>query len=193
MALHNNVFKNQIWKFFCEDVESCLEVSKDVQRHRGASRFKGGLNFTAALVIFSVIEFCAAFFHGKNEVTRTEIAEFMNIYFANYDDNFSDIDFCKKFHNIFRNGLSHQWSPKAGGIGMNFNKREIIFQAMSGKELIPILNIPPFFALTKKALKDFEIDLDRKPLLRKKFEDRYKKLIETDYKEMRIFRGLLKK
>ena len=61
MALHNDVFKQQIWGFLCDDLESCLAVSQIVQFFPKNTIFKGGLNFTAALAIFSVIELAAGY------------------------------------------------------------------------------------------------------------------------------------
>lgn len=187
MALHNDVFRQQIWKFFSDDLTSCLTVSKFMQS--GDDRFKGGLNFTACLATFSVIEFMTGFYVSKKPTTD-DIALFLGKYLAKYWEQVSNKSFAKKFYEVFRNGVSHQWSPKASGISMDFENewilRKIIPQGFT--EEILDLNIPSFYTAIINALKDFEKDLDYSPSLRRNFEARYNKLVENDYLEMRILR-----
>ena len=192
MALHNDVFRQQIWDFFCGDLQSCLCVSAIKQQSQTECCFKGGLNFTSALVIFSVIELASGWYKGKEPTTET-VAEFFYEYFSEYYSPFKDKNFSKKFYGVFRNGLSHQWSPKASGIAMDFSADWFIKKVKYGSEEILMLNIPIFFKWTKLALKKFENDLDSKQVLRDSFEKRYKVIVDSDYKEMRVLRDMLKK
>jgi len=190
MALHNDVFRQQIWEFFCNDLDSCLLVSKIIQSGK-TSPFKGGLNFTALLAIFSVIELASGWWEGK-EPTQETVANFIQKYFSKYEPRFSDQVLAKKFYNVFRNGLSHQWSPKAGGVAMDFAHDwllEII--STNGSESIIALNVPKFYQITKSALTDYEHDLDDKADQRLNFEKRYNCIVESDYKEMRKVREML--
>lgn len=190
MALHNNVFQQQIWDFFCDDLESCLTVSR-LKQSNPDSPFKGGLNFTAILAIFSVIELTAGWWKGT-EPTNEIIASFIQKYFAKYYARFSDKGFAKKFYEVFRNGLSHQWSPKASGVAMDFYRNWLLEKAgTNGQEEILVLNVPTFFTVTKQALADFENELNENEDMRKLFETRYNKIVEGDYVEMRILRSLL--
>ncbi|OGM09116.1 hypothetical protein A2Z67_05920 [Candidatus Woesebacteria bacterium RBG_13_36_22] len=192
MALHNDVFQQQIWDFFCGDLESCLIVSR-IKQSNPNSPFKGGLNFTATLVIFSVIELASGWWKGT-KATNDIIASFIQKYFSKHDKRFKDKSFAKKFYDVFRNGLSHQWSPKASGIAMDFNRNWLLEKANTGgQEEILFLNVPTFYYLTKQALEDFEKELNTNESVRKMFEKRYKKIIESDYKEMRILRNFLGK
>lgn len=190
MALHNNVFKQQIWEFFCDDLDSCLLVSK--LKQSGDRRFRGGLNFTACLAIFSAIEFLSGFLAGR-EPTSDDIAVFLQKYFGKYWERMNSKSFSKKFYEVFRNGLSHQWSPKASGVAMDFYNDWILRKEKppSFSEEILTLNIPRFYEVTKKAFKDYEVNLDKKSDFRTKFEERYNKLVESDYMEMRILRKYL--
>lgn len=191
MALHNDVFKQQIWEFFCDDLESCLTVSKMARVPN--SHFKGGLNFTAVLTIFSVIELAAGWWKGK-ESTHEIIADFIQKYQSKYYKGFENKSFVKKFYGVFRNGLSHQWSPKASGIAMDFYGNWFIDKGgEEGQEEILFLNVPVFYEITKKALRDFEKDLDDNVDMRKLFENRYKVIVDGDYREMRILRDMLEK
>lgn len=172
MALHNDVFKQQIWEFFCDDLESCLTVSK-LKQSNPQSPLKGGLNFTATLAIFSVIELCAGWWKGT-EPTNDIIASFIQKYISKYYAGFEDKGVSKKFYEVFRNGLSHQWSPKASGIAMDFYGNWLINKLKSegGQEDILLLNVPTFFYVTKQGLQDFERDLDDNEDMRKLFEAR---------------------
>lgn len=192
MALHNSVFKQQIWDFFCGDLKSCLEVSKIVQSKQ-PSPFQGGLNFTAALAIFSVIELTAGWWKGT-EATTDIIASFMQKYFAKYYPRFKDKAFAKKFYEVFRNGLSHQWSPKASGIAMDLNNNWLIEKSnINPNEDILVLNIPTFFTVTKQALTDYEKDIDDHQDIQNFFKARYEKIVKSDYVEMRVLREMLEK
>lgn len=187
MKLHNYVFQQQIWSFFYNDLESCLEVSKEVQQ--GNKKFKGGLNFTAALTIFSVIDFLASFWKGKN-ANQTDIAKFIHKYFANYHLIFKTEDLCKQFYNIFRNGLSHQWSPKSSGVAMEFSTKHILIE--NKRDKILYLNIPAFYKICVKAFKDFENDLDTDIILSKKFQSYYNEMIKFDGKQsLAYYKNLL--
>lgn len=176
MALYNDVFNQQIWDFFCSDIESCFEVNKNKQKLKEKSPFKGGMNFTSALAIFSVIEFCAAFYWGKR-IKRSEIAVFMNKYFGKYSPVFDSNGKCEKFYDVFRNGLSHQWSPKRAGIAMSFTTKHLIIKHMT----VLILNIPTFYEIVICGLKDYETDLNNNKTLCEKFEKRYEEVIRGDF------------
>ncbi|HZE87228.1 MAG TPA: hypothetical protein VE090_03395 [Methylomirabilota bacterium] len=190
MALHNDVFQQQIWDFFCNDLESCLTVSK-LKQSNPNSPFKGGLNFTATLAIFSVIELAAGWWKGT-EATNDIIASFIQNYLAKYYDRFNNKSFAKKFYEVFRNGLSHQWSPKASGVAMDFYKSWLVEKtSTNGQEEILLLNVPTFYYVTKQGLEDFEKDINTNEAMRKMFERRYSKIVDSDYKEMRILRGML--
>lgn len=188
MALHNDVFKQQIWEFFCGDLDSCLLVSK--LKQTGDNSFKGGLNFTACLTIFSVIELCSSYYKGTDSDTNT-VADFLANYFSKYFDKFKDRDFSKYFYYVFRHGLSHQWSPKASAIDMNFADNYFLKKVKTENEEIVYINVPVFYEYTRKALIDFEKDLDNDGNLRSLFNGRYNQLLNFDYKQMRIFRDKL--
>jgi len=182
MALHNDVFNQQIWDFFSNDMDSCFEVSKNKQKFQSKSPFKGGLNFTAALAILSVIDFCAAFYYGRR-VSQPEIAVFMNKYFSKYDDTFNSTDRCEKFYNVFRNGLSHQWSPKASGIAMNFSSGILVGIV----DDILILNVPKFYQVVISGIKDYEEDMDDGNYL-DEFKQRYEDILVTDSNAARLLK-----
>lgn len=188
MALHNDVFNQQIWEFFSDDLESCLTVSK--LKQVGDTRFKGGLNFTACLTILSVIEMCSGYCKGKDSNSDT-VADFLTKYFSQYFDGFGDRNFSKQFYVVFRHGLSHQWSPKASAIDMNFNDSYFLKKVKTENEEILFLNVPDFYEYTKKALKDFEKDLDNDENLRNLFEQRYNQIVNLDYQQMRTLRDKL--
>lgn len=185
MALHNDVFKQQIWEFFCDDLDSCVEVSK--LKQAGDSHFKGGLNFTACLTIFSVIELCSSYYRGKDSDTNT-VTDFLVKYFPNYFSEFGNRDFARYFYVVFRHGLSHQWSPKASAIDMNFTDNYFLKKVKTENEEILFLNIPVFYDYTKGALRDFENDLNNDDSLRNLFEQRYKQIVNLDYQQMKILR-----
>lgn len=191
MALHNNVFKEQVWTSFVEDLESCLSVSKIKQKDGEQKEiFPGGLNFTAALTIFSVIEFATGFFSGK-KANDDSIAKFISKYIGKYCSKLSEEKIAKKWYSVFRNGLSHQYSPKFGGIAMDFNnQRAFLFVTQDKGETIPVINIPSLFNVVKKALKNYESDLNSDDLLREKFEKRYKEVRDIDFQEMKRLREM---
>lgn len=186
MALHNDVFKQQIWEFFCGDLDSCLLVSK--LKQTGDNRFNGGLNFTACLTIFSVIELCSSYYKGKDSDTNT-VTDFLVRYFSKYFDKFKDREFSRHFYYVFRHGLSHQWSPRASAIDMNFIDDYFLKKIKPEKEEILCLNIPVFYEYTKKALRDFEADLDNNENLKNIFGNRYDQILNLDYKQMGILKN----
>src|SRR5579862_2528532 len=114
MALHNDVFKQQVWEWFCDDLESCLLVSKKLQL--GDKEFNGGTNFPACLTIFAVIEMAAAYYAGRTDDSNltNDAVKFLTKYFAMYDSRFEDPRFTRGFYLVFRHGLVHQWAPKYG-------------------------------------------------------------------------------
>lgn len=179
MDLHNRVLNDQIWDFFKNDLESCLEVSKIKQEAENSgtvSPFRGGLNFTAATATFAVINFCASFYHGKRANTD-ETGEFMTKYFSKYWAELNDVSFSRQFYKVFRNGLSHQWSPAASGVAMDFRDKGVLLTDPSG---LLHLNMPMFFEVVQSGLKDFESDLDSTPRLVTQFKKRYQRIIEQD-------------
>jgi hypothetical protein len=191
MALHNDVFRQQIWEFFCNDLDSCLSVSQIRLIFPGNTLFKGGLNFTSALVIFSVIELTSGYYSGR-EPTPDTVADFLSCYFSKYWLPFSNKKFAKKFFEVFRNGLSHQWSPKASGIAMDFNANWIlkIEHTSPENEQIPILNIPGFYNISKRALKDYENQLNIDKKICDNFSKRYNRITSSDYQEMKILKEM---
>jgi hypothetical protein len=188
VALHNNVFDQQVWDWFCNDVESCLLVSKKVQAHEG--EFKGGTNFPACLTIFSVIEMAAGYFSGRTTDAQSSpgVVNFLVKYFAKHDARFADLDFSRRFYNVFRHGLAHQWSPKAGAVSMDFGNDGLILWVGE----YPFLNVPPLFELTKAALRDYEGDLDTDANLRAKFKTRYEAMLQADHERMEELREILR-
>lgn len=186
MALHNDVFKQQIWEFFCDDLDSCLLVSK--LKQSGDTRFKGGLNFTSCLTIFTVIELCSGYFKGTDSNSNT-VADFFVRYFSKYYAKFKDKEFSKQFYYIFRHGLAHQWSPKASAIDMNFEDNYFLRKVLGQSEEIIFLNVPDFYEYTKKALKDYEVELDNEEAPRELFKKRYDQIVSLDYEQMRVLRS----
>ena len=188
MALHNDVFNQQIWEFFCDDLDSALLVSR--LKQSGDTRFKGGLNFTSCLTIFTVIELCSGYFQGRDSDSNS-VADFLGRYFSKYYDKFKDKEFSKHFYYIFRHGLAHQWSPKASAIDMNFVDSYFLKKVQGQNEEILYLNVPDFYDCTKKALKDFEEELDNSESLRELFKKRYDQILSLDYEQMRVLRSKL--
>lgn len=198
MSVHKIVFRDQIWSFFQNDLVSCLNVSRIkqiLQLKDGSECFPGGLNFSAALVIFCIIEMLAAYFKGittdpkgfvKN-ATNDEVAEFMCKYFSRHDPLFSDCERAKQFYIVFRHGLVHQWSPKGGGVAMDFKLGSVYGLTPDG---IMCLNVPAFYNLTIKAIKDYENDLDRGNYVTE-FETRYQIIVLKDGQEMNELKQLL--
>jgi len=179
MAIHNDVLRQQIWEFFQNDLHSCLEVSRQVQQARASSSpiaFQGGLNFTSALVIFSVLDLCSGFFSGAAPTTQT-VSDFITEYLGKRDRLFSDSNFSLEFYRVFRHGLAHQWSPKRAGVSMDFNDPRVVFLL---NENDPCLNVPPFFKLVCDSLHDFEDDLDNTSNLQQNFLKRYNSIVSQD-------------
>lgn len=190
MTVHNQVLQQQVWEFFCNDLDSCIEVSKDTQQNKSLSRFKGGLNFTAALTIFSVLEFISSFYLNS-EPSSSTFAKFLSKYGSRYFDKFSNENLSKKLYEVFRNGLSHQWSPKGSGIAMDIEGDWLVSKQRSGEEEILALNIPTFYELAKLAIKDYEAEMDNNDALQQNFNKRYKKVVREDFMHMRILRDML--
>lgn len=188
MPLHNDVFAQQMWAFLCNDIDSCLMVAEEIQTLGSESRFKGALNFPAALMMFSVIDLSAGYYAGR-EATTQVIADFIAKYFGPHSPELADKKVAKKWYEVFRNGLTHQWSPKAGGVSMDPRPEVFMFQLI-GAEEIPVLFVPALFAVLKEALRTYESDLDASPALQKKFKKRYEELVNDDRKEMRILRNM---
>jgi hypothetical protein len=190
MALHNDVFKQQIWEWFCNDIDSCFKVSQDLQTKRERSVFKGGLNFPAALTTFSIIELMAGY-HAGREPTYTDIAEFVSRYVGKYCPKLADKNVAKRWYDVFRHGLSHQWSPKRGGVAMRFDVPDVLaFWSPGGTEKFPYLNVPSLFRCLKEALRDYEADLDSDAELQEKFKRRYERLFSDDGEAMEALRRL---
>lgn len=185
MSTHNEVFNLQIWDFFQNDMDSCFVSAKRAQESDGM----GGQNFTAATIIFTVLDFCAGFYHGKVEVTSIEVSDFITKYLGARNKRFENKDFTKQFYNVFRHGLVHQWSPKFSGVGMNFANKEILYEISGG---ILILNVPPFYDLVIQSLKDFENNLDEDAELRSKFEKRLSAITDRDAAEAVKLNELMK-
>ena len=187
--LHNRVFNRQLWTFLCNDLDSCLMVADEVQEKGDNSRFKGALYFPAALTLFAAIELAASYYAG-DEPTGDRVAEFISKYIGPCSPELASKTVAKKWYEVFRNGLTHQWSPKAGGVGV-FQWREVFrFLSEGLTEKSPYLNVPALFDAFKKALRAYESDLDSNLILRKNFDSRHKALESSDCNEMRIFRGL---
>lgn len=191
MSAYKGFFNQSIREFFYGDIESCMEVSKRKQHRDAFFSNIGGLNFTAGLVIFCIIEMLAGFFKGKDFPNSDDVSEFLKKYFATHNRLFENIDICKKFYEVFRHGLVHEWSPKACSVDMNFNDNYLLKTVLGegGKEILQI-NIPTFFKLTKKAFADYERDLDSGFYI-EEFDTRYNSTIEKDYAEMEDLKKLL--
>lgn len=187
MALHNDVFRQQIWEFFQNDMDSCLEVAKDKQIKGDKSIFKGGLNFTAALTLMAVVEMCASYFVGR-EVDDNAAAKFIKEYLSKYEPIFQFEPISKKFFQIFRHGLAHNWSPKMAGVSMDFNEaKSIVF--VNG---VPVLNVPAFYSVLKRGISDFENKLDDDAILSGLFKKRYDEIISRDKTEVDKLKEMLK-
>lgn len=165
------VFEHQVWDYYAHDMESCFESARRARSSGG----QGGQNFTAALITLSVIDFCAGFHKGSKPSTN-DIASFITHYFARHDQRFSDTNFSKQFYTVFRHGLAHQWSPAFGGVSMDFDIDEMLLKENS----VPILNVPPFYDLVCKALKDYEAELRTDSALNRNFAQRYDTIIKQD-------------
>lgn len=74
---------------------------------------------------------------------------------------------------------------------MNFADNYFLKKVKTENEEIVYINVPVFYEYTRKALIDFEKDLDNDGNLRSLFNGRYNQLLNFDYKQMRIFRDKL--
>ena len=135
MALHNDVFE-QVWDWLCNDIESCFKVSQDLQNHLDKSQFKGGLNFPAALTMFSVIELAVGYYSG-GDPNSDSAADFVSKYLGKYSPSLLDRSVAKKWYEVLRHGLAHQWSPKAGGVAMDFHYKGLDVFAWDGMAARP--------------------------------------------------------
>jgi|GEM_PF-3801015 len=171
---YKSVFEHQIWDYFAHDMESCFDAARRARENGG----RGGQNFTAALITLSVIDFCAGFYKGSKPGTN-EIAGFITRYFTRHDQRFSDVNFSKRFYTVFRHGLAHQWSPAFGGVCMEFGISDILIKEND----VPVLNMPPFYALACKALRDYESELATDYTLNRNFSKRYHAIVKHDKKQ----------
>lgn len=168
------VFEHQVWDYYAYDMESCFESARRAPTNGG----RGGQNFTAALITLSVIDFCAGFYKGSKPSTD-DIASFITHYFTQHDQRFSDVNFSKRFYSVFRHGLAHQWSPAYGGVSMDFDIDEMLLKENG----VPVLNVPPFYDLVCKALRDYEAELATDSVLNSNFTQRYDTIIKADKKQ----------
>lgn len=167
MSKHDDFFNLIIFEFYKNDVESCLNVSKSDR-----ATFPGGQNYTAGLVIVCVLETITAYYKGKDinksgvmeEAKSDEVAEFMVKYFSPFEKLFSDKSFSKKFYEVYRHGLVHQFDPKSSAIAMDFNSDDIIDILPVDEKMV--INIPPLFRISLKAYELYEADLNVGPLFR---------------------------
>lgn len=194
MVTYKDIFQQQIWEWFCNDMDSCILVSTDLQKKGVKSKFSGGINFPAALACFSVIELMSGY-HAGRKPDNNNISKFISKYIGKYYSKLKNEKIAKTWYEVFRNGLSHQWLPKNGGVSMDMNSQEIfVFQIPIGwKYEIPYLVVPKFYYALKEALKDFENDLDKNEELRKRFKKRYKEIIVGDKEKMGIFKDMYDK
>src|SRR5690242_8332357 len=120
MSLWNDVLNQQVWEWYCGDIDSCLVIRMDLNARNDKSPFKGGMNFTVALVTLSVIDLMAGYYSGK-EPNKKDVALFLQRYYGKHYSLFNDLEFSEKFYEVYRNGLVHSWSPKFAGISMDFS------------------------------------------------------------------------
>ena len=193
-SVYQLIFAEQIWGYFVADMDSCFRSAKNAQIRKYNDKGHGGQNFTAALLILSVIDFCTGYLMGKTrqnngspELTKADdVAVFMSRYFVDFP-RFKDKFFSKQFYQVFRHGLAHSFSPKACGIGMNLNATEI-FSIQNGT---PVLEVKPFYELTIKAIKKYEEELGLNHELNDNFMKRFNYLIDRDKFEGQKFKAIL--
>jgi len=190
MSAYKGFFNQSIREYFYGDIESCMEVSRRKQINDPDFQKTGGLNFTAGLVIFCVIEVLTGFYKGKEFPKSDEIADFLQRYFSKHNDLFKDLAFCKKFYEVFRHGLVHEWSPKACSVDMNFSDKYLLKTIIGeGGTVLLQINIPAMFEITKKSFDDYELDLDNGNYVAE-FDIRYNNIIKNDYSEMEILKQM---
>lgn len=185
------VFRDQVWSFYVDDMEACRQATINAQ----SGGALGGQNFTAALLTLSVIDFCVGYFKGKTANTNgipattsaKDVAEFMAKYFT-ADPRFSNQAFGEKFYQVFRHGLAHSWSPKGAGVGMDLHTTNILEVDRAGNIILQVL---PFYDLTKGALKKYETDLGVDQTLNDNFMKRYRHLVTNDQAEANALKLLL--
>ena len=132
----------------------------------------------------------AGYYKGKTHPSTEDVADFFVKYFSPHEPLFKDKDFAEQFFKVFRHGLAHQWSPKAAAVAMNFNRQESFYYIQGDSTDLPCLNIPPFYKLTKQALKDYETDLNNEKYIAE-FNKRQEAVLERDYKEMEKLKKIL--
>lgn len=197
MSAYKRFFEQEINDFYKNDLSSCLEVSRLKQQGNDQKSFPGGLNFTAGLAIFCVLEMTTSFFKGKvkkknggmEESSADDVADFLIKYFSPFCNIFSNREFSKKFYEVFRHGLVHEFSPKASAIAMDFSYEEPIGLVLDNDEDLMTINIPKFFEISLKAYSLYERDLDSGQFI-KEFDKHYLAMIDNDYREMRTLRDL---
>lgn len=199
--IHTIVWQQQIEAFFKDDIASCLNVArmKNGAENCELSKLPGGLSFTAALVIFCILEMLSAYFKGVTQASKpasnNDVADFMAKYFSKYNRFFKDKNNSISFYKVFRHGLVHQWSPKGAGAGMNsgladYSKINNIIWLEPPND-VPILNVPIFYELFLKAISDYKDDLDNDINLRHLFEQRYYTIIKQDQVEINNLKSAL--
>jgi hypothetical protein len=131
----------------------------------------------------------AGYYKGKIDPSTDDVADFFIKYFSPHESLFKSKDFSVQFFKVFRHGLAHQWSPKASAVAMNFNSKDSFYFILGNSTELPCLNIPAFYKLTKKALRDYENDLNNEKYI-KEFRKRYERVIEIDYREMNKLKSM---
>jgi hypothetical protein len=139
--------------------------------------------------MFAVIELMAGYHAGK-KATAKELVEFVSKYVGKYCPKLTGEQVAKKWYDVFRNGLSHQWSPKFGGVAVDFAQPDVFVFLQVGTEKIPYLIVPKLFCFIKAALRDYEADLNSNVALQSNFTKRYEELVSCDRKAMESLRRL---
>lgn len=185
---YEKVFDHLIKKYFFDDVESCMQVSKC--RAGGGKEFPGGLNFTVALLIFCVIEMLAGFYLGQLKVKQEDVSKFIVKYFSKYYFPFGDVKFVEYFYNVFRHGLVHQFGPKDAAISIRFDQGKLIEKLNVNGNPHICLNIKEFYLITKEAVLDYESDLKTGDFV-DNFDKRYEAMAEKNKEDNANLMGLL--
>lgn len=139
-------------------------------------------------MLLSAIDLAAGYYVGREAKTK-EIGVFIAKDLGPHAPKLADEAIAKKWYEVFRHGLAHAVSPKAGTVSLDPHP-EVFFFILSHSEKIPVLVVPTLFVVLKKALREYETELDTNSSLQAQFQRRHDELVKGDFKAMRAFMTL---
>jgi hypothetical protein len=138
--------KKRVQDFF--DVEISFYVLPDIERLtneiRPDSNGQRGCTIPLAMMLFSVIDFLG--FLMRDDENANKKHTYKNFHYllsksGYFPRIYSENKNCEKIVELFRHGIIHQFFSKASAVTKEGLKKPLIFEEMSGKTKIPILNV----------------------------------------------------